>query len=297
MDPSTDKYGLHHHEDPNCNVHFMGSALPEELPTLNEIKHKFSGLEMHDVKAVQWSEKYMIKQKISLVMEGWTMLYLREMTSIPIPTVYAILTNKTANRDIIIMEYIPNESLQVTWPTLKIEEKEDVANQLTGYFAELRTLPAPGFFGRSLPPQFGGLATQPLSDILLQNFGGPFDTIEQFRNALGTAIENNSTIEPERQKLYNRIIPRVLGESPPVFTHGDIQARNLIRKKNGQVVVIDWENSGWFPEWWESCNATWAAVTMMDTDWPAYIPKFLSEFPHEICFFFILRDAWVGNAH
>lgn len=295
MDSIKNKYGLHHSQDQNCIIHFMNSALPDELPTLKEIEQKFSGSMMGHVKTAQWNEKYMIKQDISLVMEGWTMLYLREMTSIPIPTVYAILTNKTANRDIIIMEYIPNKSLEVTWPTLENEDKEDIAKQLNGYFAELRKLPGPGFFGRSLPPKFGNLAKQPLTDVLFDDFGGPFDTIEQFVKGLGKSIEHNSAIPPERKTLYNRIIPRIIGESPPVFTHGDIQARNLIRKNSGQVVIVDWENSGWFPEWWESCATTWAAETMVRTDWPRYVPKFLSEFPQEFCLFFMLRTVWQGG--
>ncbi|KAL1845920.1 hypothetical protein Daus18300_014411, partial [Diaporthe australafricana] len=196
MAPTKDESGLDHTQYPNCNIHFVASSLPEELPTLDEIEQRFSGRpETYNIKTMQMNgnSNYIVKRDISLVMEGWTMLYLKKMTRIPTPTVYAILTDKPANRDIIIMEYIPNQSLEKTWQTLKDAEKEDTANQLAAYFAELRALPPPGFFGRSLPPEFGNLGKQPLTDTLFgvigegAEFGGPFDTVEQLRKGLGDA--------------------------------------------------------------------------------------------------------------
>lgn len=232
-------------------------------------------------------------------MEGWTMLYLRKMTRIPVPTVYAILTNKKTEREIIIMEYIPYLSLDKTWSTLDVAEKEDVAKQLATYFTELRALPSPGFFGCSLPAEFGNLGKKPLPDFLFtphgtdEGFGRPFNTIEQLGKGLGECLTNSDTTEPERREFYNRLIPMILkNESPPVFTHGDLQLRNIIRKEDGQVVIIDWGLCGWFPEWWEYCYTVYAAD--FSTDWPTYIPKFLSEFPNELCLTLILRTMWIG---
>ncbi|KAJ3864462.1 hypothetical protein EV359DRAFT_355, partial [Lentinula novae-zelandiae] len=37
-----------------------------------------------------------------------------------------------------------------------------------------------------------------------------------------------------------------------VFTHGDITRRNLLVDDNAKVVgIIDWEQAGWRPAYWE----------------------------------------------
>lgn len=36
------------------------------------------------------------------------------------------------------------------------------------------------------------------------------------------------------------------------FTHGDLTPNNImIDDKDTIVALLDWENSGWYPEWWE----------------------------------------------
>lgn len=302
MDPTKDQSDLDLTEDPNCHVHFVAADLPEPLPKLDLIERRYSARPNKHIKVLQLSNtsKYMVKRSRAGLMEGWTMRYLEKMTSIPVPTVYAILTNKKAGRDIIVMEYIPDLSLEETWSTLEVAEKEDTAKQLAAYLTELRALQPPGFFGRWLPAEFGNLDKEPLPDFLFtpqgeaEGFGGPFDTVEQLARGLGECMRHNTGVDPERREFYTRIIPMILTtESPPVLTHGDLQLRNLIRKKNGQVVIIDWGLCGWYPEFWEYCYTVFGAD--FKKDWPTYIPKFLSEYPKELCPTLILRIMWYGS--
>lgn len=308
MDPTKDQSVLDLTEDPNCHVHFVASDLPEPLPSLDLIENKYStrppGTSSRDkcLRLSKTSQYWVKRYRAGNRMEGWTMLYLKKMTSIPVPTVYAILTNKEKRRDIILMEYIPHESLEKTWPTLQEAEKEDTAKQLAAYLTELRALPSIGFFGCSLPAEFGNLDRMPLPDFLFTGqdtestatFDGPFDTIEQLTKGLSGALGGNTGIDLDRRKLYQRLMPMIIkAESRPVFTHGDIQLRNIIRKKDGQVVMIDWGLCGWYPEWWEYCYALYAAD--FRTNWPAFIPKFLSEFPNEFLIINTLRNLWIGG--
>lgn len=40
-----------------------------------------------------------------------------------------------------------------------------------------------------------------------------------------------------------------------VFTHGDLNPRNILAE-NGKITgIVDWENAGWFPEYWEYTKA------------------------------------------
>jgi aminoglycoside phosphotransferase (APT) family kinase protein len=36
-----------------------------------------------------------------------------------------------------------------------------------------------------------------------------------------------------------------------VFTHGDLAPRNIIVKDGKIAALLDWEVSGWYPEYWE----------------------------------------------
>lgn len=253
-------------------------------------------LNYHQVARI--GENYITKQGRALAMEGWTMVYLRKMTSIALPTVYAILTDKKAELEIIVMEYIPGQSLD-NWADLEVSQKEDIAKQLAAHFAELRALPPLGVFGRALPSEYGNLDKGTLPDFMFRTiegdeFGGPFNTVQQVGKALTDVMRANSDAHAERSKLYDRIIPEILKEGPPVFTHGDLQRKNIILRDDGKVFIIDWGLSGWFPECWEYGYTMFAAGDF-ETDWHEYIPKFLREFHSELLLTLILRNIHHGS--
>jgi thiamine kinase-like enzyme len=35
------------------------------------------------------------------------------------------------------------------------------------------------------------------------------------------------------------------------FTHADLNLRNILVKDGRISAIVDWENAGWFPEYWE----------------------------------------------
>jgi len=44
--------------------------------------------------------------------------------------------------------------------------------------------------------------------------------------------------------------------APLVFSHGDIYLSNLILGDDGKLYMIDWQCSGFYPEWYEyACAA------------------------------------------
>ena len=65
-----------------------------------------------------------------------------------------------------------------------------------------------------------------------------------------------------KARFYEKYLARVLQGHRPTLTHGDAQQKNIIvsentSRPNGQggrsfdVGLVDWENSGWFPDFWE----------------------------------------------
>lgn len=108
-------------KDENCEVHYLASDLPQPLPTLKEVqdaKSTFRTVLNHN-KVTVFGERYVIKRGRFDTVEGWTMLYLKKMTSVLVPDVYAILTDKTDGRTTIVMEYIRGRTLKEIWGNLE----------------------------------------------------------------------------------------------------------------------------------------------------------------------------------
>lgn len=66
-----------------------------------------------------------------------------------------------------------------------------------------------------------------------------------------------------------------------VFTHGDIWLANIMARmdNDGNYVVsgiIDWENSGFYPESHESTRLLDGFTRRCETDWPNYLPACIS---------------------
>lgn len=59
-----------------------------------------------------------------------------------------------------------------------------------------------------------------------------------------------------------------------VFTHADLAPRNVLIGENGQVsAILDWEDAGWYPEYWEHIRALQHLKPMRD--WPDYLCQIL----------------------
>lgn len=80
---------------------------------------------------------------------------------------------------------------------------------------------------------------------------GPFDNERQFNQFLFSRILN---IVPD---VLHYFATSSFGEDHEiVFTHGDLASRNILVDEDGHVTaVLDWENAGWYPEYWEYVRA------------------------------------------
>ena len=75
--------------------------------------------------------------------------------------------------------------------------------------------------------------------------------------------------------------------SKPVFTHGDLRTANIMVKQDPNTGhytisgIIDWEDSGFYPAYYESTSLTYCFSSIDEDDWYLYLPKSISptEFP------------------
>jgi thiamine kinase-like enzyme len=73
-----------------------------------------------------------------------------------------------------------------------------------------------------------------------------------------------------------------------VFTHADLQGRNIIVRRTDsdieghskiELTIIDWEMSGWYPEYWEFCNSL--IMNTFATEWNDIIQDTLDVYTNE----------------
>lgn len=94
------------------------------------------------------------------------------------------------------------------------------------------------------------------------------------RNFPGKAVDEIP--DPYRQLLSDN--------AAVVFTHADLHPSNIMISKAQPykvLAIIDWGQSGWYPDYWELCKAEYTAHN--GSEWlTKYIPSFLQE-PDERC--------------
>ncbi|KAH6617608.1 kinase-like domain-containing protein [Chaetomium tenue] len=270
------------------------SVLPAKLPTIEEILKGKKIPSAHYVVA-RVGEHFVVKYGENVqLQEGENMLFVRQCTSVPLPTVYALYHDEKTNWNFIVMEYIPGRSLSSAWKDMTASEKATVALQLRRNMDELRKVPSPGYYGgiwrqgildsTFTDPDSGA----PLGD---ETITGPHETEEQWNDAMWSCV-NALMRSREREKLpvYRMLYKNMFKGHEPVFTHADFCPANIIlRDDNKGVVMIDWQYSGWYPTYWEYG----LAMTQLDhsEDWWEYLQSILTPYFAELGWMKIHRES------
>jgi aminoglycoside phosphotransferase (APT) family kinase protein len=250
---------------------------------------------------VRIREHYAVKfGRRTSVQEGMNMLFVAQSTSIPVPKVYAIFEHEHEGHRLcfIVMEYIAGKLLIELWESKPLKQpgkKREIATTLRGYMNELRSLPSHGYYGSLWRGPYRAMELQNIKDQSLPPdpmTTGPHDTEQELCDALWgswvkalypspTGPESRARFVKRWRRIYRAYFK---GDGIPVFTHGDFERVNIIVADDGRLVMIDWEFSGWYPKFWESCHAAnllcyrddWAEWMdyILGTDFDAYYPLF-----------------------
>ncbi|KEY70182.1 hypothetical protein S7711_03403 [Stachybotrys chartarum IBT 7711] len=96
---------------------------------------------------------------------------------------------------------------------------------------------------------------------------------------------------PRKAEYYRRALPLAVRGHAPVFTHGDLQRKNLLLREDGTVVMLDWEAAGWYPSFWEYATAMFSR--RWDDDWHSWVIKVLDEYWNEYAWMdMMFRELW-----
>jgi len=223
--------------------------------------------------------------------ESATMKYLAENTTIPVPKVYCSFLHK--NRAYIVMERIQGEELSKAWKNMSKESIDGVLAQLGKIFQQLRALNPPGMGVESC---IGGSLYDSRIPRGNPRFG-PFKSIQDFHFWLRQDFTPESLKDREQDQDWHDL-QHMMSEqdglwSPPTFTHGDLNPSNVIVREGNVVGIIDWEFSGWYPQYWEYTSAWFGNVTR--TEWQEILDKVLDR-PHpEVFKMEEVRNKWWGE--
>lgn len=207
--------------------------LPAPLPSIAEItsSKQVISAQRGQRYVVRVGEHYVAKygRDIDLI-EGENMLFVRQSCNIGIPEIYAIFRDQETNANYIIMEYIPGETLTSQWNDLNESVKANIVAKLRIDLDELRRVPAQGYYGKLRRRAYFDEIFMSLEEDDQARICGPFETESQFIEAIVQRYVKNGF--PQRGEYLRRVLRTVLCAHPIVFTHNDLQRKNII---------IDWE--------------------------------------------------------
>ncbi|KAI9732518.1 MAG: hypothetical protein M1834_003853 [Cirrosporium novae-zelandiae] len=199
--------------------------------------------------------------------EFTTMQYLENVIpEIPAPRPLGLV--KIDRTSYIFMTFIPGRTLDKVWPQLVEEQKIAISHQLNDLLLKLRKIPWPdgiplgGVGGEGCKDTRRGIRT---SNQPIQN-GIDFDNFIFSNPHFGGSV-------------YITLL-RCLSEtrlSSIVFSHGDLRLENIMVgfREDGSCFptgLLDWEKSGFYPEYFECIKATSAMSTMESNDWFLHLP-------------------------
>ncbi|KAJ5701155.1 phosphotransferase enzyme family protein [Penicillium malachiteum] len=228
--------------------------------------------------------------------EGPALLLLeRHAPEIPAPRLYKMYQED--QEVFLIMSRIPGVQLDSIWSSLAPSEKDDIINKLREICEKMRKVecPVPNFYG-SLDG--GGLHTFLFRNINnYRKYLGPFYSESDFVAGLvgnyRALIDRDKHQSPNyKAQFYEKYMFRVLEGHRSVLTHGDLQQKNIMVVENKivnseggrsfDVVLVDWESAGWFPDYWEFFIASWALSFHWEDEWSWRAQEFLPVFPAEL---------------
>lgn len=158
------------------------------------------------------------------------------------------------------MDYMHGKGLDEVRKSLDTIQKISITNELHFYINQLR-----GLKGDYVGAVDRGKA---IIGRRISMEGGPFDTEQQFNESnWGDLVQS----APDLLRHYAKYA--LTDDHEIVFTHADISPRNILVEEGHFIVILDWEDAGWYPAYWEYTQVL--RQLKLVPDWPEYISRIL----------------------
>ena len=190
--------------------------------------------------------------------------------------------------EVIFMSYIPSRTLTEAWPSMTHDHKVSIQRQLDDIFRRLRELKRP----EVLP--LGSVGTEGVRDRHrgIYRSDQVITKVADFDNWKFSL----SKFSTDRYiKFLRSFLPSVVDS---VFTHGDLRPDNIRVDLNGSgnysvTGIIDWEDSGFYPDYHESTKTTNTLDSDEKSDWYEYLPPCVA--PRTFPVWWLVDRLWDRN--
>ena len=150
----------------------------------------------------------------------------------------------------ILMTRMPGDTLyEELWNWYSPEQRATIISELKTYLATMRSWCSPW----NPPTRICAASGGDIRSLRVpQRLVGPYNTEKEFNDYLEapviwdreTPLEEYEKLEADVQRLH--LLPHKI-----VFTHGDIAPWNILVHNGHVSAILDWEASGWYPDYWE----------------------------------------------
>jgi len=169
-----------------------------------------------------------------------------------VPSPELIAWRRIDDISFIYMELIPGTTLKDAWPSLTHEERRSITMQLGSSIDMLKTPQQhPGH------EMIGSISATKVQDVSFETSRskGPFSSVKEFNDNFQDWAFRLWKTADRHQDQYRAYLP---DRGAIHFTHADLHLNNiLVSGQQGSrsiAAIIDWGQSGWYPEYWEYCK-------------------------------------------
>lgn len=209
--------------------------------------------------------------------EGQCLWFLKKHTHVPVPELFGW---RLSNGQVFLyVQYMQGDSLDSVWDDMDDEDRLRIAKEIQRAILSLRRIKRPEQQAQhsSTIGQIGG---QPLRDWLFEydmpDGAGPYDSLYGFHKAFGSLA---SMTKEDKVSADHPDLGGLFKDRNIIFTHGDLAQQNIIVSKDAPhrlLAIVDWHQSGWYPEDWEFLKAR--RVAYLRGAWvQQYLPQILPE--------------------
>jgi Phosphotransferase enzyme family len=208
----------------------------------------------------------------------------KNLPNFPAPRPHGLI--RIGNRTVVFMSYIRGITLGAIWPDLTPQNKVSIQGRLQELFSRLRTLKQ----ADGLP--FGGVGGEGVKDDRISSG----DTNRSILSA--AEFEEFQFSNPKfggcsYVTFLRSFLPRLKKGS--IFTHGDVRKANIMVDRNEDhswtvTGIIDWEDGGFYPDYFESTKLTRTMNVVDEDDWYSYIPHCIA--PTRFPFRWLVDRIW-----
>ena len=200
-------------------------------------------------------------------------------TTIPVPTILGTYTHQSKNY--IFMTRAKGIPLSECLYSLSPTDYDTITEEMKEYMYELRALRVDEFEKRSY---IGSTGFGECKDKMFRAGRcerGPFTTeLEMHLNICERWVDQRSwgNTKPDH---YIQVIRRMYVENSNHeirFTHADLAPCNILVDEGHVVGILDWQEAGWYPEYWEYVTIMHRCAGIWDSPWPLQVEKFLQPY-------------------